>query len=202
MTEFNRKSVKAIFENAGIEIPPKDVLTELCDLHLQNTSEKDERIKELETGLSAAEQERDAAKGGEDFKKKYEDARKELADYKKSVTQKEEQAAKEKAAREYFEGKNITGKNLEIALRAAKAEIDAIELEDGKIKDSSALDALTGTDGTLAGLIKKTYTIGEKVEHPPTQTRTSGKTKDEIMAIRDDKERHAAMIENHELFGF
>ena len=95
MTEFNRKSVKAIFENAGLEVPPKDVLTELCDLHQQNGSEKDERIKELETSLTAAEQERDALKeeNGEGYKKKYESAKKELDDFKKTVTEKETRAA-------------------------------------------------------------------------------------------------------------
>ena len=89
MTEFNRKTIKAIFENAGLEVPPKDVLTELCDLHQQNGSEKDDRIKELEASLTAAEQERDALKeaNGDGFKQKYEDEHKAFEDFKKSITE-------------------------------------------------------------------------------------------------------------------
>ena len=129
MTEYNRKSIKAIFENAGIDVPPKDVLTELCELHQQNTAEKDEKIKEMQTSLAAAEQERDALKeaNGDGFKKKYEDERKAFEDFKKSVADKEAKAAKESAAKAYFEGKNYTGKNLDLAMKVASAEIAALE---------------------------------------------------------------------------
>lgn len=200
MTEFNRRSVKAIFENAGIDIPPKDVLTELCDLHMRNASEKDDRIKELETSLTAAEQERDALKeaNGEDYKQKYEDAKKALDNYKKSVTEKEAKAAKEKAARAYFEGKNITGDNLEIAMRAAASEIAALELDGNVIKDTSKLDELT--TGTLSGLVKQTVTVGADVAHPPTNTGNSKTTKADILNIKDRGERQRAIAANLELF--
>ena len=167
MQEFNRKSVKAIFENAGIEVPPKDVLTELCDLHQQNGSEKDDRIKELESSLAAAEQERDALKeeNGDGFKQKYENEKKAFEDYKKAVTEKETKAAREAAAKAYFDAKNITGDSLTIAMRAAAAEIGALELEDGKIKDTKSLDDLTS--GALASLVGQTKTVGADVAHPP-----------------------------------
>lgn len=167
MTEFNRNTVNAIFEGAGVEKPPKDVLTELCNLHLQNTSEKDDRIKELKTSLAAAEQERDAlkAEGGKEYRQKYEDTKKELDDLHKSIAEKEAKAARAKAARAYFEKKKITGDNLEIAMRAAAAEIDALELDGETIKDTTALDALT--TGTLAGLASKTKTVGADIPHPP-----------------------------------
>lgn len=183
MTEYNRKTVKAIFENAGIEIPPKDVLTELCNLHLQNTAEKDERIKELETSLTATEQERDALKeaNGEGYKQKYEDTKKAYDDYKKSVTEKEAKAAKEKAARAYFEEKKFTGKNLDIAMRAAAEEISALELEGNKIKDTSKLDELT--NGTLSGLVTQTVSVGAGVAHPPKGDGTSPKGESKAAAL-------------------
>lgn len=201
MTEYNRKAVKAIFENAGIEIPPKDVLTDLCELHQQNTSEKDERIKELETNLAAAEQERDSLKeeNGDGFKKKYEDTKKAFDDYKKSVTDKEAQAARETAARAYFESKKITGANLEIAMRAATAEISALELDGDKIKDTATLDALT--TGTLSGLVKQSVTVGADIAHPPTNTGSgTATTKESIMKIKDVEERQKAIANHLDLF--
>lgn len=202
MTEYNRKTVKAIFEAAGVEIPPKDVLTELCTLHQQNSSEKDDRIKELESSLAAAEQERDALKGkdGEDYKTKYETEKKAFADFKKSIADKEAKTAKEAAARAYFESKNITGENLEIAVRAASAEISALELDGEKIKDTATLDALTS--GTLSGLVKKTAVVGAATAHPPASAGGVAKSKDEIFAIKDPGERQRAIAQNHELFGF
>lgn len=201
MTEYNRKSIKAIFENAGIDVPPKDVLTELCELHQQNTAEKDERIKEMQTSLTAAEQERDALKeaNGDGFKKKYEDERKAFEDFKKSVADKEAKAAKESAAKAYFESKNYTGKNLDLAMKVASAEIAALELDDGKIKDTDALDALIS--GVLAGHETKTYAVGAQVAHPPANTGSGGAvTKEDIFKIKDTSERQKAIAENLDLF--
>lgn len=201
MTEYNRKTVKAIFEAAGIDVPPKDVLTELCTLHQQNSSEKDDRIKELESSLAAAEQERDALKGkdGEDYKTKYETEKKAFADFKKSIADKEAKTAKEAAARAYFESKNITGDNLEIAMRAAAGEISSLELDGEKIKDTSTLDALTS--GTLAGLVKQTVTVGSDVSHPPINTGSGNSlTKADIFKIKDAGARQKAIAEHLDLF--
>lgn len=201
MTEYNRKTVKAIFENAGVEIPPKDVLTELCDLHLQNTSEKDEKIKELQASLAATEQERDGLReaNGDGYKKKYEDERKAFNDYKKTVADKEVKTAKENAARAYFESKNYTGKNLELAMKVASAEIAELELEDGKIKDTAALDALVS--GVLAGHETRTYAVGAQVAHPPANTGSGdAMTKADIFKIKDTTERQKAIAANLDLF--
>lgn len=197
MAQFNRKSVRAIFENAGLEVPPKDVLTELCDLHQQNDQEKDERIKELEANLEAAEHERDGLKedNGDGYKTKYENEKKAFEDYKKTVTEKEAKAAKEAAAKTYFESKNITGENLEIAMRAAAAEISAIELDGEKIKDTATLDALTS--GTLAGLVKKTVAVGAQVAHPPANN-TSGLLSMKEIYEKDERGRYKRSTEERQ----
>lgn len=197
MAQFNRKSVRAIFENAGFEVPPKDVLTELCDLHQQNDQEKDERIKELEANLEAAEHERDGLKekNGDGYKTKYENEKKAFEDYKKTVTEKEAKAAKEAAARTYFESKNITGENLEIAMRAAAAEISAIELDGENIKDTATLDDLT--NGTLAGLVKKTVAVGAQVAHPPANN-TNGLLSMKEIYEKDERGRYKHSTEERQ----
>lgn len=80
----------------------------------------------------------------------------EYQQYRDDIAAKETKAAKEKAVRAYYEGKNIKGGNLEIAMRGSAAEIDGVEIDgDGKIKDTAALDALVNDGGTFAGLITK-----------------------------------------------
>ncbi len=81
------------------------------------------------------------------------------------MTAKETKAAKESAVRAYYEGKGITGKALEVAMRGSGAEIEAVELENGKIKDSKALDALVA--GDFSGLVSTTTTKGAETATPP-----------------------------------
>jgi len=175
MTEFNRKTVKAIFESEGLEVPPKDVLTKLCDLHTQNGSEKDDRIKELETSLAAAEQERDALKeaNGDGYKKKYEDEHKAFEDFKKSITEEKTKAAKAAAAKAYFTEKGLTEKGINLAMAAAATIIDKLEMDGDKIKDTSALDKEMDEGGLLNSLIPTTTTVGANVAHPPVTVKNA-----------------------------
>ncbi len=116
--------------------------------------------KELETVKADLEA---AKKDG--WKDKHDKVKKEFDDYKASVTAKETKAAKESAVRAYYQSKNITGKALEIAMRGSTAEIEALELEDGKIKDTKALDALVA--GDFSGLVSQTTTQGAPTPTPP-----------------------------------
>lgn len=140
------------------------------------------------------------AKGEDGYKEKYESEHKAFEKYKNDVTAKANKAAKENAVKAYFEGKNISGKNLEIAMRGCTAEIAALELEDGKIKDTATLDELV--NGTYAGLVQTTHTTGTGTSNPPANGGgKSTKTMAEIMAIKDTAERQKAIAENPEVFG-
>lgn len=78
----------------------------------------------------------------------------EYQQYKADITAKETKAAKESAVRAYYESKQITGGNLEIAMRGSGGEIAAVELDEkGKIKDTTDLDALVGAGGAFASLV-------------------------------------------------
>lgn len=166
-----------------------------------------ETVEGLKNQLTAAEdkaknadalqQQLDGLKdpSGETYKAKAERLEKEFSDYKADVTAQTTKAAKEKAARAYYESKNITGKNQDIAMRGSRDEISGLELDgDGNIKDTKALDALIG--GEFASLVVKSSTRGAKTSTPPGSTSGSGvKTKAEIMAIKDTSERQAAWAE-------
>ena len=149
---------------------------------LKTAKEKADQLDDVQKELNALK-----AKGGEDYKAKYEAEKKAFADYKADQTAKETQAAKEKAASAYFEGKNITGKNLVIAMRAAQSEIKAMELgEDGKPKNTTALDALVG--GELASLVVKTSQRGANPANPPENNGGAIKSRADVYK-RDENNR-------------
>ena len=140
-----------------------DTITGLKD-SLKTAEEKAKKFEDVEKELNELK-----SKGTEDYKKKYEEEHNAFETYKSDVTAKETKVAKEKAVSTYYESKNITGKNLSIAMRGSKAEIDGIELdENGKIKDTSVFDMLI--NGDFAGLVSTERTEGADTKNPPTNT--------------------------------
>jgi hypothetical protein len=135
---------------------------------------------------------------GDDFKARYEKERQDFQAYKDGIAKKEAAAAKEKAARAYFESKGIPAKSMGLVIRGAKGEIESLELDGEKIKDASALDSLL--DGDYKGLIGKVKESGMNTQNPP-ETSGSKMTKEQIMAIKDTAQRQKAMFDNAELFG-
>lgn len=199
---MTRKSLKAM----GLT---DEQIDSIIEMHTETVDGLKDRLRTAEgkaEQLDGVQKELDdlKAKGG-DFKAKYEQAKKELDDYKADVTAKETKAAKTKAAKAFFESKNITGKNLDIAMRAATAEIDACELDGEKIKDTKALDELVKS--TLGGLVVTTTTQGAQTATPPNNTGNAGyKTKAEIFKkdehgryILSTAERQKALAENPDL---
>lgn len=114
------------------------------------------------------------AAGDGGYKEKYEKEHSAFEAFKTDITAKESKAAKEKAVRAYFESKNITGANLDLAMRGCGEEMAALELDGEKIKDTKALDALV--DGTYKGLVSTTQTKGANPATPPANTGGIGVT--------------------------
>lgn len=138
------------------------------------------------------------AAGDGGYKEKFEKERKAFEDYKADITAKETKAAKEKAVRAYFESKNITGANLDLAMRGCGEEMAALEMDGDKIKDTKSLDALIG--GTYKSLVSTTQIKGANPATPPGSTGNGAMTKDQIMQIKDRAERRAAIAANINLF--
>lgn len=137
------------------------------------------------------------AAGDGGYQEKYEKVKKDFDDYKAEVSGKEAKAAKEKAARAYYESKGITGKSLDIAIRGSGTEIESLEMDGDKIKDTSALDELV--NGTFSGLVATTKTRGANTSNPPANGGVK-MTKDEIFKIKDPVQRQNAIAENIGLF--
>lgn len=197
---MTRKSLKAM----GLS---DEQIDSIIEMHTEVTEGLKDKLKVAEDKVSdydAIQKKLEAyeAKGNDGYEEKFKKLQKDFDDYKADVTAKETKAAREKAAKEYFEGKNITGANLSIAMRGARDEIGEIEFDDkGKIKDTSKLDALV--KGEFASLVVTSSTRGAHTSAPPSNTGGGEKmTKADILKIKDIGERQAAIAENHELFGF
>lgn len=141
---------------------------------------------------------KEGADGG--YKAKYDKERQDFQAYKDGIAKKEAAAAKEKAARAYFESKGIPAKSMGLVIRGAKGEIDGLELDGEKIKDASALDSLL--DGDYKGLIGRPKKTGTDTETPPDAS-GGAKSRADIYK-KDDKgrylmstaERQAALAES------
>lgn len=141
------------------------------------------------------------AAGDGGYQEKYEKVKKDFDNYKAEIGEKETKAAKEKAVRAYYESKGITGKSLDIAIRGSGAEINALELDGDKIKDTSALDELVKE--TFSGLVSTTETRGAQTSNPPANNNSGAMTKADIYK-KDDHgryvlsaaERQKALMEN------
>ena len=76
------------------------------------------------------------------WKDAHDKVKKEFDEYKAGVAAKEAKAAKEAAVRAYYQGKGITGKALEIAMRGSGTEIEALELGADGIINGAQADAV------------------------------------------------------------
>ena len=197
MAKFTRAEIRNILGDACTE----EIENRLVALHLGVVDPlKDDltKYKADAEKLPGVQKELDDLKAAGDggYKEKYEKEHSAFETYKSDVTAKESKAAKEKAVRAYFESKNITGANLDLAMRGCGEEMAALELDGEKIKDTKALDALV--DGTYKGLVSK------QTVRVDTGARFNGggnpMTKDEIKRITDRAERRAAIAANMDLF--
>ena len=202
---LTRKMLKAMsIEDEKIEqiieahLEPVNALKEEVDKYKADAEKLEEAKKEIETLKK-----RIAKNGDEEMvsKAEYDKVKKDFDDYKEEIANKQAKEAKEKAVRTFYESKGITGKNLEIAMRGSRAEIDGIELDGDKIKDNSALDALV--KGDFSSLVATTTTKGANIANPPANSGGAKLTKEDIYK-KDEKgryvmsasERQKALAEN------
>ena len=195
---FTRATIRNLAKESGVELP-KELEDALVSEHL---TARDAYAEEQVKAELAKQPEQKAVnvKDSEEYKT----LKKSFDDYKAEIANKQAKEAKEKAVRAFYESKGITGKNLEIAMRGSRAEIDGIELDGDKIKDDSTLDALV--KGDFSGLVATTTKKGADTANPPANNGGDKLTKADIYK-KDDKgryvmstaERQKALAENPNL---
>ena len=194
---LTRKMLKAM----GIEEEKIDQIIEahsetVDSLKADRDSYKDdaEKLKDVQKELDDLK-----AKGDDGWKEKHDRLKDEFDQYKNDVQAKETKAAKEAAYRAILKDANLSEKGIEKAIKYA--EWDKIELEaDGKLKGAN--DHIKAVREEWAEYVTTTTTTGARTSTPPANNGTgTGKTKEEIMAIKDGAVRRAEMAKNPHLFG-
>lgn len=181
---LTKAQVREILSTAGVDREHmSDAVDKIIDGHLASINvlrEEADKYKADAEKLPNVQKQLDdlKAEGDGGYQEKYEKEHKAFEDFKANVTAKESKAAKEKAVRAYFESKNITGVNLDLAMRGCGEEMAALELDGEKIKDTKSLDALV--DGTYKGLVSTTQTKGANPANPPANPPAKNYTTAEI----------------------
>ena len=139
------------------------------------------------------------AKGDDGWKEKHDKLKGEFDAYKKDVEAKETHNKKVEAYKAILKDANLSEKGIEKAIKYA--DWDKIELgEDGKLKGAN--DHIKAVREEWAEYVTTTTTTGAKTSNPPANNGgKTGKTKEEIMAIRDPAVRQAEIAKNPEAFG-
>ena len=160
---LTRKSLKAM----GLTDEQVDSIIEMHTDTVDGLKADVSKYKSDSEKLAGVEKELNDLKamGDGGYKEKYEKEHKAFEDYKADVTAKESKAAKEKAVRAYFGSKNITGSNLDLAMRGCGEEMAALVMDGDKIKDTTSLDALV--DGTYKALVSTEHMQGANPATPP-----------------------------------
>ena len=173
----------------------------IIDNHSETVSGlKDEidKLKEEAGKLSDVQKELDGLKKGKDWKGEHDKVLKQLEDLKKEIAGKEQSEKLWDAYRELLNAEKIDPKR-HAAIRRV-TDLSGMKLDkDGKLENAEAIQAKIKEDwGDFA---TTTESKGTPAATPPASA-GSGKTRDEIMAMKDTAQRQRAIAENHELFGF
>ena len=202
---LTKAQVREILSAAGVTSENmSEAVDKIIDGHLTSVNALREDVAKYKADaekLPTVQKELDDMKANtnDSWKEKYDNLKGEFDKYKNDVQAKETHAAKEAAYRAILKDANLSEKGIEKAVKYA--EWDKIELgEDGKLKGAN--DHIKAAREEWAEYVTTTTTTGAKTSTPPANNGgKTGKTKEEIMAIRDPAVRQAEIAKNPEAFG-
>ena len=202
---LTKAQVREILSAAGVTSEHmSDAVDKIIDGHLTSVNALRDEVAKYKANaekLPTIQKELDdmKANSNDDWKEKHDRLKDEFDKYKTDVQAKETKAAKEAAYRAILKDANLSEKGIEKAIKYA--EWDKIELgEDGKLKGAN--DHIKAVREEWAEYVTTTTTTGAKTSTPPANNGgKTGKTKEEIMAIRDPAVRQAEIAKNPEAFG-
>lgn len=193
---FKRARLQEIIEDESLS--PAEKAEQIMTEHLSVVNPlKEERdsLKEKADQVPDLQKQVEKLTGeAEDFAKE----RKSFEDYRSQVEQNENLAKVKSAFDRMLKEENYSDKWRERILESTN--LSELKLgEDGKLVDEKNHRNAVNEKWSD---VKTTVTEKGAVVEKPLQTGKAMKSKDEIMAIQDTKERQKAIAENHEMFGF
>ena len=201
---LTKAQVREILSAAGVTSESmSEAVDKIIDGHLTSVNALREDIAKYKADaekLTTVQKELDDMKANtnDSWKEKHDKLKGEFDQYKTDVQAKETHSKKVDAYRTILKDAGLSEKGIEKAIKYA--EWDKIELEaDGKLKGAS--DHIKSVKEEWAVYVTTTTTTGAKTSNPPANTGSgTGKTRDEIIAIRDGATRRAEMAKNAHLF--
>lgn len=184
-----------------------EAIDEIIKAHTETISGLKDSLDELKKYEADAQKYAETKKELDELKaevaknsdKDYDKLQKEFDAYKAEVEGKETRNAKESAFKAILKDIGIPEKHYAKILKYS--DIDGIQLDDdGKIVDAKELRKTIKDD--WSDHIETVQQSGANPSNPPSNIGGGGKTKEEIMQIKDTIERQKAIAENHEVFGF
>lgn len=192
---LTRKMLKAF----GIDEP---IIDQIIEAHAETV----DALKEERDGFKATAEQVDTLQaelkkaqadnsGNENYKDLYESEREAFATYRSEIEADRSKAQRENLYRELLRMNGIDPKRHDAILRVT--DLAGLELdENGSLINADKLSETIKSD--WADFVVSTTTQGAKPDTPPATN--SGRTKAEIMGIKDATERQQAIAENIELF--
>lgn len=197
---------RKLLANFGIE---EDKIDEIIKAHSETVEAlKEERdsYKSKAEAYDKTQKELDEAKRTIDelnkedaYKVKYEALKEDFDAYKKGIETEKTNNSKKDAYKALLKKVGISDKRIDAVTKLA--DLEKIKLDkDGNIEGSEDLEKSIAEE--WSDFIVKDGKKGADISDPPGNNGGSGKTKEDIMKIKDTSERQKAIAENHELFGF
>lgn len=154
--------------------------------------EKAEKFDKVQSDLNAANKKIEDLSKDDTYKVKYEALKEDFNDYKKNIETEKSNNNKTAAYKNLLKEIGISEKRIDAVARLA--ELDKITLDkDGKIEGASELKKSLSEE--WADFIVKGGKEGADISTPPENDGGKVKTKDEIMKIKDTRERQNAWAE-------
>ena len=199
MAKFTRAEIRAILGEAHTD----DIENRLIALHLGVVDPLKDQLQTYKADaekLPAVQKELDDLKAGDGgYKEKYEAEAKAHKEYKQKVESEKETARTDADVLAMCKDAGIAR---ESSLRLIVKDFDRSKIErdkDGKITNRDKLLEAIKTD--YADFVGTPGNHGTPPTTPPTGGNGTGKTKEEIYAIKDPAQRQAEMAKNLSLFG-
>jgi len=189
----------ALLKSMGIEGDQRDQIMAEHQATLQSIKDERDQLRDTAARVPALEKEVEdlkAAQPTEDWEARY-NAEHEKFEAFRAKSEKEA-ADKEKSDlyRKLLLEQGVDPKRVDSIMRVT--DLGEVSVKDGRLEDSEALAESIKSE--WADFVTKTITKGASVDDPPGGGGT-GRTRDEIMAIKDTAERQQAIADNPELFG-
>ena len=196
---LTRKMLKAM----GIEEEKIDQIIEAHSETVDSLKADRDNYKKDADQLKSVREELDElkAKGDDGWKEKHDKLKGEFDQYKNDVQAKETEAKIKSAYKALLKNDaKLSDAGIEKAVKYADYSKFELEADGETLKDAN-MHAKAAQD-EWAMFVTTTTTTGAKTSNPPANNGTgTGKTKEEIMAIKDGAVRRAEMAKNPHLFG-